>query len=195
MEFIARNQERANEFEEKLSKNMLYRSTDNFIAIYNNNLINTKNSEINKVAQEVVEVYKNITLLNRQFIIKSREEVVAEQFSVLFPHIAFIATLKRIANDILRENYPEDSRFVFTEEDSNIVQVYDPRTDEVVKYEGAERLKNANKAIATNPILQANVELTAYGEDGISFSVIDVLEIDTSFITNIGNLLEDYLES
>lgn len=194
MEFIAVNQEEAQEFEEKLSRNMLYRSTDNFITIYNNELINPRNDEINKVAQEIVEVYKNVSLSARQFIVKSKEEVIAEEFEVLFPHISFVATLKRIADNILKENYPEDTRFVFTEEDKNIVQIFDPSTEEVHKYTGAERLRNANEAIASNPFLQAGVDMHGHGEDGITFNVIDVLKLDTSFILNIGELLDQYVK-
>ena len=193
MNFIPVNEEVARQFEEKMGRNLLYRSTDNFITIYNNGLINKSNDEIDNVAKTIVEVYKNISLVNRTFFVKSEEEVIAEEFEVLFPHISFIATLKRIASDILSENYPEDTRLVFTEENKNIVHIYDPTTDEVREYEGAERLRNANEAIATNPFLQAGVEFDAHGEDGISFKAVDVIKLDTSFINNIGELLAQYV--
>ena len=192
MDFIPINEELAQEFEDRLSKNLLYRSTDNFIAIYNNKLINRSNDEIDKVAKEVVEIYKNISLVNRQFIVKSKEEVIADEFEVLFPHIAFIATLKRIAGDILNENYPEDTKLVFNEENKNTVLVYDPTSEEVKEYEGAERLRNANESIATNPFLQSAVNIEGFGEDGIAFRALEVLQIDTSFIENIGELLNQY---
>lgn len=194
MEFIPVNNEVAEQFEEKLSKNLLYRSTDNFIAIYNNKLINRNNDEIDKVAKAIVEVYKNVSLVNKQFIVKSKEEVISEEFEVLFPHISFIATLKRIADNVINENYPEDTRFVFTEEDKNLVQLFDPSTGEVHPYEGAERLRNVNESIASNPFLQAGVELEGYGEDGISFKIMEVLQLDTSFIIDIGALVEQYLK-
>lgn len=194
MEFIPFNEEKARQFEEKLSKNLLYRSTDNFIAIYNNKLINRNNDEINAMAEEVVKTYKNVTLIRRQFIVKSKEEIISEKFEVLFPHISFVATLKRIAENVLKENYPQDTRFVFDEENKNTVQLYDPSVDKVVKYEGAENLRNANEAIASNPFLQVSLEMRDFGDDGITFNVADVLKIDTSFITNIGNLLNDYLK-
>ena len=117
---------------------------------------------------------------------------------MLFPHIAFVATLKRIAQDIINDNYPEDTLIVFTEKDANVVQIYDPTStsEELIHYEGAERLRNANKAIASNPFLLSNVEIYPYGEDGegISFRIIDILRIDTSFISDIGELLQAYLE-
>lgn len=198
MNYIPVDREKAEKFEEKLAKNLLYRSTDNFITIYNNNLINKNNDEIDSIAKEITETYKNISLLNRKFIVKSNEEVIAEEFEVLFPHIAFVATLKRIAQDIINDNYPEDTLMVFTEKDANVVQIYDPTSmsEELIPYEGAERLKNANKAIATNPFLLNNVEIHPYGEDGegIAFRVIDILRIDTSFINDIGELLHAYLE-
>lgn len=198
MNYIPVDREKAEKFEEKLAKNLLYRSTDNFITIYNNNLINKNNDEIDSIAKEITETYKNISLLNRKFIVKSNEEVIAEEFEVLFPHISFVATLKRIAQDIINDNYPEDTLMVFTEKDANVVQIYDPTSmsEELIPYEGAERLKNANKAIATNPFLLNNVEIHPYGEDGegIAFRVIDILRIDTSFINDIGELLHAYLE-
>lgn len=194
MDFMPINEEVAAQFEEKMSRNMLYRSTDNFIAIYNNQLINRNNDEIDKVAKSIVEVYKNVSLVSRQFIVKSKEEVISEEFEVLFPHISFVATLKRIAKDILNENYPEDTLMVFTEEDKNLVQIYDPSSDELRPYEGAERLRNANEAIATNPFLIAGVNIDGYGEDGISFKAIEVMQLDTSFISDIGELLKAYTE-
>lgn len=193
MEYIAYNTEEATEFERKMSQNMLYRSTDNFIAIYNNQLINRSNDEIDKVAKAIVEVYKNVTLLNRQFIVKSNEEIVSEQFEVLFPHVAFVSTLKRIGQDILNDNYPEDSKMVFTEKDSNYVSVYDPSEDKIVRYAGAERLNKANESIASNPFIVNNIKIDEYGDDGVSFKIIDLLSLDTSFIEDIGELLESYL--
>jgi len=197
MDFLPFDKTTAENFEEKMSKNMLYRSTDNFIAIYNNQLINRSNEEIDKVAKTIVEVYKNVSLINRQFIVKSKEEVIAEEFEVLFPHISFIATLKRIAQDILNDNYPEDTKMVFTETDKNVVLVYDPSTGEEKAYGGAERLKNANQAIATNPFILNEVELEEFGEDGegVSIKVMDILQLDTSFITDIGDLLDSYIKT
>jgi len=192
MEFLPFNTELAEQFEEKMSRNMLYRSTDNFIAIYNNQLINRNNDEIDKVAKKIVEIYKNVSLVNRQFIVKSKEEVIAEEFEVLFPHISFIATLKRIAQDILGDNYPEDTKMVFTEKDKNTVLIFDPSTGEEKVYEGAEKLRNANQSIATNPFLLNEVEIEEYGEDGIAFKAVDLLKLDTSFITDIGELLSSY---
>lgn len=193
MEYIAYNTEEAAEFERKMSQNMLYRSTDNFIAIYNNQLINRNNDEIDKVAKAIVEVYKNVTLLNRQFIVKSNEEIVSEQFEVLFPHVAFVSTLKRIGQDVLNDNYPEDSKMVFTESDSNYVSIYDPSADKTVRYAGAERLNKANESIASNPFIVNNITIEDYGDDGVAFKIIDLLSLDTSFIEDIGELLESYL--
>ena len=194
-EYIAVNKEAAEEFESKMSRNILYRSTDNFIALYNSNLINKSNSEIDKVAKGITEVYKNVTLNNRKFIVKSKEEVVSDEFEVLFPHVSFVATLKRIASDILKDNYPEDTMIVFTEENQNAVQLYDVTAEELIIYEGAERLRNVNESIASNPFIVNNVNLQPYGEDGegISFKAIEILELDTSFISDIGDLLESYL--
>ena len=194
--YVPFDQEAADRFEDKMNKNMLYRSTDNFMAIYNNNLINRSNSEIDKIAREITEVYKNISLVNRKFIVKSKEEVIGEEFEVLFPHISFMATLKRIASDILKDNYPEDTAIIFTEDEPNLVQIYDSTAEKVVPYEGAERLKSVNKSIASNPFLTNNIPLHPYGEEGegISFKAIDVLQLDTSFITDIGELLETYIK-
>lgn len=192
MEFIPFNEQTATQFEEKLSRNLLYRGTDNFIAIYNNNLINRNNDEIDKVAKSITEVYKNVSLVNKKFIVKSKEEVVAETFEVLFPHIAFVATLKRIVSDIFRDNYPENVKLVFTESEQNVVQILQS-DDELISYEGAERLKNANKAISNNPFILNQVDISPYGEDGIALQAIDILQIDTSFINEIGELLNVYL--
>lgn len=184
----------AHEFEERLAKSILYRSSDNFMALYNNQLINRNNDEIDEVAKEIEEIYKNVTLVNRKFYVKTKEEVIAEEFEVLFPHISFIATLKRIAGDILKDNYPEDTLMVFNEERQNYVHVYDPSTDEVKEYEGAERIAGANKSISTNPFLNNHIDMRDFGEDGIAFKAIDVMHLDTSFISDIGNLLHEYIK-
>jgi hypothetical protein len=82
---------------------------------------------------------------------------------------------------------------VFTESDKNVVLVFDPSSEELKPYEGAERLRNANESIATNPFLLNNIDLEEYGEDGIAFKVVDLLKLDTSFIEDIGQLLEAYI--
>lgn len=194
MEFIPYNQEVANQFEDKMNSNLLYRGTDNFIAIYNNQIINRNNEEIDKIAKKIVTIYKNVDLVNRQFIVKSKEEVIAESFEFLFPHISFIATLKRIGQDVLRDNHEEDTHLLFTESDKNIVQILSPVTGEVKQYEGAERLKGANEAIASNPFLLNNIHLEDYKDgEGVSFKILDLLSLDTSFISDIGELLQAYV--
>lgn len=194
VELIPVIDEIAQEFEEKMGRSVLYRSSDNFMALYNNELINRNNDEIDSVAKEIEEIYKNVTLVNRKFYVKTREEVVSEEFEVLFPHISFIATLKRVAGDILKDNNPEDTLMVFNEEKQNYVHIYDPSTDELKEYEGAERIPGANKAISTNPFLNSHIDMNDFGDDGISFKAIDVMHLDTSFINNIGNLLNEYVQ-
>ena len=194
LEYVAFDKEVAREFEQKMESNMLYRSTDNFMALYNNNFINRSNPEIDEVAKEIVEVYKNITLNNRRFIVKSKEEVISDEFELIFPHVSFIATLKRIAADILKDNYPEDTLIVFTEEDPNVVQVYDYTAEKLAPYEGAERIRNVGKSLSTNPFFVNNIEAIDYEEGGIAFKAIDVLKLDTSFINEIGELIEAYIK-
>lgn len=195
MIYIPIDENIAQEFEAELAKSPFYRSTDNFIAIYNSGMVNRSNDEINDVAKKVTEVYKNVDLVNRQFIVKSYEETVAEEFEVLFPHISFVATLKRIAEDVIGDGFPEDTKLVFLESDANIVYVDDPTSeDEAKPYEGAERLRRANESIATNPFLHASIEMFPYGEDGIAMRAVDLMSMDVSFIGDIGELLSAYLE-
>ena len=68
MLYLPYNEEEALKFEEDMSKNMLYRSTDNFIALYNNQLINRSNEEIDEVAKSIVKVYRNISLIADYFV-------------------------------------------------------------------------------------------------------------------------------
>lgn len=194
MKYMPYNEETARQFEQSMEANMLYRSTDNFIAIYNNQLINRSNDEIDKVAKTIEKVYKNISLVNRQFIVKSNEEVISDEFEILFPHVSFVATLKRIGEDILKENYPEDTRMVFTEDEPHYVLIDDPTSeDDAKRYEGAERINKAAELVSSNPFILNNIELEEYGPDGIAFKIVDLLTIDTSFIEEIGALLNAYL--
>ena len=194
MKYMPYNEETARQFEQSMEANMLYRSTDNFIAIYNNQLINRSNDEIDKVAKTIEKVYKNISLVNRQFIVKSNEEVISDEFEILFPHVSFVATLKRIGEDILKENYPEDTLMVFTEDEPNYVLIDDPTSeDDAKRYEGAERINKAAELVSSNPFILNNIEFGEYGPDGIAFKIVDLLTIDTSFIEEIGNLLDAYL--
>lgn len=192
MEFIAVNQELADQFEEKMARNKLFRSTDNFVDIYNSNLINKSNEDVKEIASEIGKVYKNVELVGKQFVVKSKEEVVSDEFKVIFPHISFIATLKRIAGGILEENYPDDTMLVFTEDKKNDIQIYDPSlgSEELKVYDGAEKIRDIVSSIAKNPFLLNAVELQNYGENGIAFKAIDVMTIDTSFISEIGELIE-----
>lgn len=193
-EYIPFNEEIANSFENRISGNLLFQSTDHFIAIYNNNLINKSNDEIDSLAKEIVDVYKNVELINRKFIVKSKEEVVSNEFEILFPHISFIVTLKRIATDILKDNYPEDTMIVFTESEPTLVQILNYETNDVKIYEGSEKLRNVNKSLASNPFITGNIELHSYGEDGIKFKAVDIVKLDTSFVSDIGDLLQAYIE-
>lgn len=193
--YIPYNEEEALRFEEQMEKNMLYRSTDNFIALYNANLIVKTNEQIDAVAKKITSMYKNISLNNRKFIVKSNQEVISDEFIALFPHISFVATLQRIAGDILRDNYPEDTLLIFDDNNSSI-QIYDSTADKIVNYEGSEKIKNLNEAIATNLFIINNVDLQPFGdnEESLAIKIEDILALDTSFIDDVGELLQGYLE-
>lgn len=196
MKIIPRNKEVADEFEAKL-KNTAFASTDQFIMLYNQNIINKSNDKTNEVAQEITRTYKNVILKNRMLIVQSEEELVVENFAFILPNMALVSQLKRIVKNIMKENYPENTALIFKESDDGVIYVVDTDGEEPPHvYDGAEKISKLNSLIASNPFLVNLVfDYEVEGEENAgAILATSLLEVNTEFISKIGELLESSLK-
>lgn len=195
MYYIPIDAQKAESLERKLARSKVYRSVDNFVDLYNTKTIDVLDNEVNKVAREIEATFQNIEIRNRRIIVKSKEEVSGDKALFVLEHLSVLARLQRVANDIVEDNYPLDTFMVFKEGDMGIIYITEDIEDleSILPYVGAERLNNAHSALNTNPFLIKHTY--ALDTNMIGFRVEDLINVDTSMLNTVGDIVADYIEN
>ena len=88
---------------------------DQFISLYNQGVINVSNPSITKIASIINEGYSNVILQNKKFYVSSAQETYIDKALFVLDNWKLILTLKRIANDIVNDDRPADTKLIFFE--------------------------------------------------------------------------------
>ena len=189
--FLTTDTERSEALERKLSQKPAYRNIDQFIMLFNSGIFDKKNEEIKQIVNEIDEIYSNIVLQKGFFIVKSKNEDILQKTLFLLQKYELVAALKRIANTMQNEDYSIDTKLIFLSTKPGTVHVLTDNND-LVEYQGAEKLFQASKDFASNPFL---IDLIKdyddeSGEDNAYLLMSDILNLDDSFIMQIGSILE-----
>lgn len=176
---------------------------DQFISLYNQGVINVSNPSITKIASIINEGYSNVILQNKKFYVSSAQETYIDKALFVLANWKLILTLKRIANDIVNDDRPADTKLIFFE--SKPGQVFletDLEEDETrtiesfVKYDAAERFTSSKKAIFSNLLLKDKIQIYEELEDDNIFYIeaYDLIEIDSTFIEEINNIVDQRMK-
>lgn len=165
-----------------------------FINLWNNGLINTKNDVIRDIALSLSDGYKNIELKNRTLVVSTGSEValsdILEKLHSWEPALRIIREAKNNSTSGETLALSVGSKDLF-------------KTVEVMDEETGEISENKEK-ISSEPVLgkgDDNEEKISYilsnmgvryensGNGDFYFSPEDVKNVDTSFVSDIGELL------
>ena len=175
--------------QEILKRTVMFTDIDQFITMYNMNLLSGSNSSVATAAQALIDNFTNLTRLNGKFILKSETETAIEDTIQLLNNWKTLIKLKRIANLMIEEEYDLDStKIVFSDDNPGkpYVAILDIEGKETLeKYWASEKITNKTADFANNILLSPFIH--SYNEDGAAcyFLIEDIIDIDDSFILDI----------
>ena len=175
--------------QEVLKKTVMFTDIDQFITMYNMNLLSGSNSAVATAAQALIDNFSNLTRLNGKFILKSETETAIEDTIQLLTNWKTLIKLKRIASLMIEEEYDFDTtKIVFSDDNPGkpYVSTLNVEGDETLeKYWASEKITNRTSDFANNILLRPFVH--SYNEEGTAcyFLIEDIIDIDDSFILDI----------
>lgn len=175
--------------QEVLKKTVMFTDIDQFITMYNMNLLSGSNSAVATAAQALIDNFSNLTRLNGKFILKSETETAIEDTIQLLTNWKTLIKLKRIASLMIEEEYDFDTtKIVFSDDNPGkpYVSTLNVEGDETLeKYWASEKITNRTSDFANNILLMPFVH--SYNEEGTAcyFLIEDIIDIDDSFILDI----------
>lgn len=175
--------------QEVLKKTVMFTDIDQFITMYNMNLLSGSNSAVATAAQALIDNFSNLTRLNGKFILKSETETAIEDTIQLLTNWKTLIKLKRIASLMIEEEYDFDTtKIVFSDDNPGkpYVSTLNIEGDETLeKYWASEKITNRTSDFANNILLRPFVH--SYNEEGTAcyFLIEDIIDIDDSFILDI----------
>ena len=175
--------------QEVLKKTVMFTDIDQFITMYNMNLLSGSNSAVATAAQALIDNFSNLTRLNGKFILKSETETAIEDTIQLLTNWKTLIKLKRIARLRIEEEYDVDTtKIVFSDDNPGkpYVSTLNVEGDETLeKYWASEKITNRTSDFANNILLRPFVH--SYNEEGTAcyFLIEDIIDIDDSFILDI----------
>ena len=175
--------------QEVLKKTVMFTDIDQFITMYNMNLLSGSNSAVATAAQALIDNFSNLTRLNGKFILKSETETAIEDTIQLLTNWKTLIKLKRIASLMIEEEYDfETTKIVFSDDNPGkpYVSTLNIEGQETLeKYWASEKITNRTSDFANNILLRPFVH--SYNEEGTAcyFLIEDIIDIDDSFILDI----------
>lgn len=175
--------------QEVLKKTVMFTDIDQFITMYNMNLLSGSNSAVATAAQALIDNFSNLTKLNGKFILKSETETAIEDTIQLLTNWKTLIKLKRIASLMIEEEYDfETTKIVFSDDNPGkpYVSTLNIEGQETLeKYWASEKITNRTSDFANNILLRPFVH--SYNEEGTAcyFLIEDIIDIDDSFILDI----------
>ena len=170
--------------QEVLKRTVMFTDIDQFITMYNMNLLSGSNSAVATAAQALIDNFSNLTRLNGKFILKSETETAIEDTIQLLTNWKTLIKLKRIASLMIEEEYDFDTtKIVFSDDNPGkpYVSTLNVEGDETLeKYWASEKITNRTSDFANNILLRPFVH--SYN---CYFLIEDIIDIDDSFILDI----------
>lgn len=183
------NDELLNALLENLKKSKMMSDPDQFIALYNSGFLNPNFEVVKDLAEQISNTFKNVKLHNRKLVVRTESEVAFDNVILLLENWKTISALKRVAIEILEENYPADTKMVFLDSKPGILQleVFDEygEVSDLKEYWIKDKLFSSQKDLVRNLFL-AKV-LNNYGENPNDKYIFieNVIDVDDSFILDI----------
>lgn len=198
--YIPVNEQAEREVRELIEKQRIFGDVDQFIHLYNEGFINVNKKEIKDLAAKIASSYSNVMLQRNKLFVKSADETYVNKALFVLESWKMILAIKRVAEDIIADDNPVETKLVFFADKSRAGYVFlEGDTDEegnitdesFVRYEAAERLTTSETAIPSNIYLKPLIQVYEEVKDAYYIDAYQLVNLDTSFISEINSIVEN----
>lgn len=176
-----------------LSRNRMFSTVDQFISMYNNDILSANNPTVKELVKLVENTYKNVSLSGRKIVIESPTEVAVENIIKLMSDWRIIVKLKRIATNLYDEEYDLNTRIVFNEEKTGIplIEIYDHSIEDykLVQHWSTGKIIDKTASLANNVFAAHLLDTYNNDETACYFKLEDLIDLDDSFVLDIEETL------
>lgn len=151
-------------------------TVENFVNFYNSGLINRNNDDVSAIADNVVEAFKNLEKKSGKIVFLSEDEVKLEEISEKLTPWLGLVILRRVVEEGLSEGIITEASDVILDDSGAINFGIDDENDSKTGKLSNDRLKKEVYTAITD-------------QYGSVLTVKQILELDSSFISEIYDLL------
>lgn len=180
------------EAEEAVAKNKMFGSIDQFIAMYNGEILNVRTPIVSEMAIKLADSFKNLSIVNNKLVIETKSEVAARNSIVLLKNWEVVSKLKRLATTLIDESYDPDTKIVFskTAPGRPLIEILDAEGEiKLVNHWSVGKITNSNADLANN-LFTRNIVKT-YDNEGLEsyFNIEDLIDVDDTFLQEVETLI------
>lgn len=186
--FMPVNEASAQALNERLSQT-IFKSAVDFVNFYNSGLINTKNAEISKIAEEITTVFKDVKVRGTELVLLSQQEVyLNEIMDALTPWDILVKAKREAEAAIARDTILPETVLAFSKKNSGfLLKSHDEDGETVLTKIGNEKIFGKIDEVA--PIFDRGIIDGERDGDTYMFHAQDLLDLDASFISQIRSVI------
>lgn len=201
--YIPASEEAKEIIDKELKKYKVFNSIDDFIHLYNERFINIKNDSVKELAQKIVELYINIFIQNEKFYVKSVDEALLDQTLFILDSWQIVLKLKRIAETLIDDDFPLDTRLYFLEGDQGYVSLKNDEIDpenrsietDFSRYMEAERFSRKNDVVYKNVLLRNLLKEDYDYPHSFYITAEELIEMNSNFLKEVNELTKNAFSS
>lgn len=142
--FIESNHAYAEKAKLKLRKQHLPADIETFINLFNQGLINTRNDSVKDIVKLITSGYGNVASQGNKIYVKSEDETVIEQTDFFLKQYKLVATLKRIAGEMLEADYSADTKLIIKAQNPGFIYL-EPDVDDMFESDDEDAIEEQSE--------------------------------------------------
>lgn len=183
------SEEKVQDVQNKLQKLKVFSNPEQFISFYNSGMLSGNNPEIKDIAKAIDKAFLNVKQFANKLIIKTQEEVAFDSCIELLQGWKTVATMKRVAYQMLEESFEPDTKLLFISNKPGVLH-YEGLSEDgeeiiVQQYWMRDKIVPSNKALVNNVFLGKSVFEYDAEKEIIGIKLSDITDVDDSFILDI----------
>lgn len=198
LQLLPVNQGVEQQLKAELQKNKMFGNVEQFITMFNEGILSSGNEIVDKYAEMIEQTYKNLSLLKKgsksRFIIKSMAEVSAENSIFMLEGWKVLCTLKRMANIMFEEDFPENSKIIFHKSlqgvPQTLIEGVDGQEDKIDLHWTSEKMFSKNEHLNHNFIIKSMIQPYILDEDSYTIDIAQLIDLKDDFVIEIEKILQ-----
>lgn len=194
IKLIPVSEQAVQKLESYMQKNIMFNNVEQFIVMYNMGVLDPRNPTINRAVDEILSTFRNLIKLNGRLVVETPVESAIKNTISLMKDWEVVIKLKRLATLLVGENYPLDTKIVFTTQQNGkpmITKLDENGEEHLENYWASEKVINKTSDFANNIYTMTRLKTYKDDEDSCYFLIEDLVDIDDSFVLQLEQILRE----